>query len=149
MVIENKVFSLPNEAQLARYAEAFAAEAGDPAFWLLSLIDPSWPGDRKILGGREWRWLSFPELASWIRQAIAPRDRSYAAETMRRYADVVDLLSQLAGEVVVSDSDSNERVAMPSGLQADLGERLASGALEAAITFGSRTGPDGPQFERA
>ena len=47
LVIENKVFSLPDEAQLASYGERAGAGEEHPTLCLLSLSDPSWPDDRK------------------------------------------------------------------------------------------------------
>ncbi len=123
VVIENKVFSLPDEEQLARYGEKVAS-GGRAALYLLSLIDPSWPDDRKVIRGGEWRWLSFRELAGLIREAVPEADGSYEAQTMRRYASVVELLSDLVAEVVVDEP--GEPVAMPSDVLSALGGRLGS-----------------------
>ena len=127
LVVENKVFSLPDEEQLKKYAPRAAAGGESPAFWLLSLIDPSWPDGRKTLGGVEWRWLSYKELAERIRCALTPGDSSYATETMRHYADVVDLLCELVGNVVVTDT--NETVS----LQDNVRKALSDGRLISAM----------------
>jgi len=66
LVIENKVFSLPDEKQLEGYATKAASRGEAPLFWLLSLSDPSWTDNRKILAGHEWRWLSYRDLAERI-----------------------------------------------------------------------------------
>jgi hypothetical protein len=54
LVIENKVFSLPDENQLEEYSARATRNGESPALWLLSLSDPGWPGGRKELGGSEW-----------------------------------------------------------------------------------------------
>lgn len=124
VVVENKVFSLPDEAQLARYGERACAGGEDPALWLLSLTDPSWLEDRKTIGGHEWRRLDFRYLAERIREAVPPEDQAYESQTMRRYADVVELLTDVVEEVVVSEPE--EPVSMPPDVEEALGERLAS-----------------------
>src|SRR3954451_10422752 len=46
LVIENKVFSMPSEPQLCRYAQDRVTAVGkDPTLILLSLVDPGWPGE--------------------------------------------------------------------------------------------------------
>jgi hypothetical protein len=124
VVVENKVFSLPDEAQLARYGKQAFAGGDDPALWLLSLTDPSWLDDRKNLGGHEWRRLDFRALAEQIRGAVPADDQAYESQTMLRYAGVVELLTEVAEEVVVREPE--EPVSMPPNLQEALGERLAS-----------------------
>lgn len=127
LVIENKVFSLPDEAQLAEYGTRMAADGDQAALWLLSLSDPSWVDDRKDLAGQEWHWLSYRDLADRIRTAVPPGDASYEAETMHRYAGLVDLLSDLADRVIVADPD--ETVDMPADVQAALGDGRLSSAM--------------------
>jgi hypothetical protein len=125
LVIENKVFSLPDEQQLENYTARATANGESPALWLLSLSDPGWPDGRKTLGGSTWRWLSYKILAERIRSSLAPEDRTYPAETMRHYAIVVDLLSDLVQSVIVHDS--NETVALPINTMKALGDdRLMS-----------------------
>lgn len=64
LVLENKVFAIPDEGQLARYtAEAVRRVRGDPALVLLSLTDPGWAGGVFRSGDRTWRWVSFGALA--------------------------------------------------------------------------------------
>jgi hypothetical protein len=125
IVVENKVFSLPDEEQLEEYATKVPAGGESPVLWLLSLTDPSWADGRKALVNSEWRWLGYKELAERIRSSLAPDDRSYATETMRHYADVVDLLCDLVASVVVNDP--NETVSLPADVRKALGDdRLTS-----------------------
>jgi hypothetical protein len=65
IVIENKVWSLPDDAQLEAFAVGPISSLGtDTAHILLSLTPPAWdePGAR-ILGGQRWDYLSYQELA--------------------------------------------------------------------------------------
>lgn len=125
LVIENKVFSLPDEAQLAAYGKSAGADGEDPSLWLLSLSDPSWLADRKLIADHEWQWLSYTRLAERIRAAIPDECASYECQTMRHYADVVDLLSDLVSRVVVTEP--KETIGLPLDMEAALGDdRLAS-----------------------
>jgi len=125
LVIENKVFSLPDEAQLNDYAVKATANGNTAFLWLLSLSDPNWPDGRIVIGRHEWRWLSYHALAESIRAALPKQDGSYAVETMRHYADVVDLLTKLVARAVVSDP--SETVALPEHVRIVLaGNRLMS-----------------------
>lgn len=47
LVIENKVFSLPDERQLNEYSVKAKKSGENPAFWLLSLSDPGWIGGER------------------------------------------------------------------------------------------------------
>ena len=63
--IEDKVWSLRDKYQLSRYARDALSK---PAFSgaslvLLSLADPLWPSNSKMLGGRTWIHLSYSRLA--------------------------------------------------------------------------------------
>ena len=98
LIIENKVFSLPDEGQLARYAEGLKA-GSTPSLWLLSSANPGWPGNQKALGNRVWKWLSYARLAEGIHAAVQGRGSEYPIETMRHYAVVAALLSDLAKSV--------------------------------------------------
>lgn len=125
LAIENKVFSLPDEEQLISYAAKASAKDESCAFWLLSLSDPGWENARKELGGSEWCWLSYAELAKRIQRSLKPEDCSYAAETMRHYSQVVGLLSNLVERVVVQEA--GETVALSPGVESALkDDRLES-----------------------
>jgi hypothetical protein len=125
LVIENKVFSLPDEDQLISYAGKAAAHGESPALWLLSLSDPGWQDGRKMLGGSEWRWLSYKELSRRIHCSLPTDDSSYSAQTMSHYALVVDLLSDLVQKIIVHDS--GETVDLTNNAKNALGDdRLTS-----------------------
>lgn len=101
LVLENKVFSLPDEEQLTKYTEKALGKPPTPALWLLSLSDPGWSEQRKVIASAEWRWLSFRTLADDIRTSLPDGDTSYPVETMRHYAEIVKLLSELVETLVV------------------------------------------------
>jgi len=122
VVIEIKVFSLPEKAQLEKYTSNNPSNA---FLWLLSLSNPIWKDDRVEINHHEWRWLSFQELAKLIRSALPADNASYEVETMRRYAKVIDLLHELAAAGAVMDS--NETVRLPDDVKIALGDsRLIS-----------------------
>lgn len=96
LVIENKVFSLPEKAQLDEYRGKTARWAGAPAqHVLLSMSPPHEPVD-------DWTYLSYQELAERFDLALADiGETSYEIETVRRYSRVVKLLSALLDTTVV------------------------------------------------
>jgi hypothetical protein len=95
IVIENKVFSLPDEEQLDRYAEHNVPAAGlvDPTLLLLSLTDPGWPDG--TCG--KWRWVSYDSLTYRILQALddRPQPDPFSDELIRRWVAMVRLLGEL------------------------------------------------------
>lgn len=91
LVIENKVFSLPDESQLRRYADIAAGWGSGAQLVLLSVSPPEF-------SAAGWRYLSYAELADRLESAL-PSGTSYELETMRRYADLardLDALLKLA-----------------------------------------------------
>lgn len=110
VVIENKVFSLPDEAQLDRYASESIPNVapGGANLALLSLADPGWPGRRHTSPcGSVWRWLSYQDLHDRLLPyvpAVTSGD-AYVGETLRRYCHLIELLVQLAELVAVRSDD--------------------------------------------
>ena len=102
LVIENKVFSLPERAQLDEYRGKTARWKGAPAqHILLSMSPPRDPVDG-------WTYLSYQELAERIDLALADLDdSSYEVETVRRYSRVVRLLSALLDTTVVHSPEES------------------------------------------
>lgn len=102
LVIENKVFSLPERAQLDEYRRKTTRWKGAPAqHVLLSMSPPQEPVEG-------WTYLSYQELAERIDLALADDgDRSYEVETVRRYSRVVRLLSALLDTTVVHSADES------------------------------------------
>jgi hypothetical protein len=107
LIIENKVFSLPDEEQLARYAGRSKRMGNAASHWLLSLSDPGWTDGRTNIAGVEWKWIGYSTLAEQIVRALPKNDLTYATETMRHYARVIQLLSELARQTTVSSVDDH------------------------------------------
>jgi len=127
IVIENKVWSLPDDAQLQAYAAGPISRLGTdktqcgplggrgdgPAQILLSLTPPGWdqPGTRVLGDTARWDYLSYQELADRL-EPVAERlgksasaDDRFAGQLVQRYAAWVKLLCRLAGEVTVAPSE--------------------------------------------
>lgn len=156
IVVENKVWSLPDDTQLARYsagpvkklAKELAKEGADPPTpILLSLSPPEWDGPACTLSGYRWVYLSYPELARGLERAAGrllgagnTEDR-FAGELLHRYVALVERLCRVAGEVSpVSPSepvwlDDRSRAALKDarvydGMSKLRGRRVLSFVLE-------------------
>lgn len=96
LVIENKVFDLPDEGQLDRYSAVNIPGAVGPADLtkvLLSLTDPGWEAGEHD----GWTWVSYSTLAQRVRRALheAPHPDPFSQELVTRWADVVEGLERL------------------------------------------------------
>lgn len=95
LVIENKVFSLPEQDQLDAYRAKTARWKGSPAeHVLLSMSPPRMPLP-------DWRYLNYQELADRIDTALPENDHSYEVETLRHYSRVIRLLESLLATTMV------------------------------------------------
>ncbi|MEZ3159452.1 hypothetical protein AB1K54_02775 [Microbacterium sp. BWT-B31] len=122
LVIENKVFSLPDRVQLDEYGGVAAKWSHPPALVLLSVSAPDFdPG--------AWRYLSYADLAARILDAL-PANASYEVETMRRYAAFVTDLHQLVSTVDVQSDE--EPVWLPSSLLGAISSSQMRAALQKA-----------------
>ncbi|MGZ0712310.1 PD-(D/E)XK nuclease family protein (plasmid) [Coraliomargarita sp. W4R53] len=96
LVIENKVFSLPEQAQLDKYRDKTARWKGAPARHVLLSMSPP----REPVKG--WTYLSYRDLAERIDLALNDVvESSYEVETMRRYSRVVRILNALLDTTIV------------------------------------------------
>jgi PD-(D/E)XK nuclease superfamily len=99
LVIENKVFALPDEGQLDAYsANTIAGMPGKPALVLLSLTDPGWPGGCwPAPAGQSWCWRSYDELRALLAPLVpaVSRDDRYVGETLSRWLDLLGSLQHL------------------------------------------------------
>lgn len=115
VVIENKVFSLPDEAQLDDYAAKNipAAGARDAVKVLLSLSDPGW------LSGshRGWTWLPYETAAARLVPAVEKHlaGNPFVLQLVRHWADMIRILQRIADltapsvdEPLVLDADAVE-----------------------------------------
>jgi hypothetical protein len=103
MVIENKVFSLPDTTQLDRYSERILLdpELPEPRQVLLSLLDPQWAEDTydtagSVANGRAWHRVSYGQLSERINSALEFPPASYEVTLMRHYSAMVSNLQSLA-----------------------------------------------------
>jgi hypothetical protein len=120
LIIENKVFSPPRDEQLVAYAQEVAQRYGSaPAFVLLSLSAPGWPGGERLLGGQLWRHRSYGDLGAAITAASGLVQDGYARQTIEHYAVVTDALQELASIVATQVSDAMP-FALPDPLAAPL-----------------------------
>lgn len=122
LVIENKVFSLPQRDQLDEYQAAASSWPHTPALVLLSVSAPDFD-----LG--EWRYLSYADFAARLLDAL-PADASYEVETMRRYAALVSDLHLLVSAVDVQSDD--EAVWLPGSLLSAISSSQMRAALHKA-----------------
>lgn len=118
LVIENKVFALPDLKQLDRYAEKFANWKGSPPKAVLlgmvplAALEPGFTGDLPALSNG-WSFLSYETLADRLDAALATAAGSYDVETMRHYARVVRLLAHLIATTALGPLGTTEAVWIP------------------------------------
>lgn len=122
LVVENKVFALPDLAQLRRYEAHVAKWRSTPAFALLTASPPDFDP-------APWQHLDYRTLADAIDDAL-PRSSSYEVETMRRYASLARDLQTLVDAAAVRDDD--ESVWIPSEALAAIGSNQTRAALQKA-----------------
>jgi hypothetical protein len=102
-VIENKVWSLPDDYQLARYATGpLSRFDSQTATVLLSLTAPHWHDRQRVLGGRTWRHVGYDDLADRLTEvatklrAHGSVDDRFAGELVERYTIFVRRLCRVA-----------------------------------------------------
>ena len=147
IVIENKAFSMPNEAQLERYAAGpVRALRGRPTLVLLSLSNPRWPSDEYAAPAGTWRRIGYETLREVLQPAIeAVRRRDfYDGETLAHYCSLLRLLVELADLVDVGSDDEPVELepaitrALMSARIADAAEKMRmyqiAGRLRQALT---------------
>lgn len=122
LIVENKVFSLPQKKQLDGYEAATVTWKHAPALVLLSVSAPGFALGR-------WQYLSYRDLATRIRAAL-PDTATYEVETMRRYADLVDDMDRLIDAVEVRSDE--ERVWLPDSLMSAISSSQMRAALHKA-----------------
>jgi len=104
VVIENKVFSPPDDEQLNRYSSGYLKKMDDPSLILLSLGNPNWDDSAfKSTTGSEWRFVSYRELADAL-QGVLGGIRGFSGEVLRHYCEFVSMLQELIEEVGIPGS---------------------------------------------
>ena len=117
VVFENKVFSLPDQSQLDRYARGNIPRAlPDVAVTrvLLSLSEAGWPEDIYGSAGLEWRAFTYRALAERLGQASVTLGMSdaYSAQTVWHYAHLLELLTELIE--LVQPGTTDEPIDLPA-----------------------------------
>jgi hypothetical protein len=112
LVIENKVFSPPDESQLDRYAEQNIKELEKAedikvgALSLLSLSPPNWDNYKYTSStGDSWRYMSYRDLALALDE-VADEILGFDGEVLRRYLVFITLLQELTDEVSVINDET-------------------------------------------
>lgn len=105
VILENKVFSPPDELQLDEYSEKELAELDDPSLILLSLGAPNWQDSiYTSASGSVWKYISYSQLATALRKAVADMS-GFDGELLRRYVKFVSLLQELVDAVGIPGVD--------------------------------------------
>ncbi|PKQ25160.1 MAG: hypothetical protein CVT64_11135 [Actinobacteria bacterium HGW-Actinobacteria-4] len=119
LVIENKVFSLPDKSQLDAYRAKVASWHVPPTLVLMAISAPHFSDPA-------WHYISYRELADRIDAAL-PRGSHYELETMRRYASLARDLHALVSAVDVASPDE------PVWLEGPLVEVISSSQTRSAL----------------
>lgn len=121
LVIENKMFSLPDRGQLDRIAEKFVGQ--QPELVLLSLSAPAWQLESP------WQWLSYQELTQRLRPAIASVTDAdaYEGATLERWLVLADRMTTL--NRLVAQPSHDEPLLLPAKAR----DVLASARLDAPV----------------
>jgi hypothetical protein len=124
MLIENKVFALPDARQLARLGDP--PRLGAAKLVLLSLTSPGWPdGTWTSPAGTRWTWLGYHRLSGKLRPALAgvAAADAYAGATLERWLDHLAHLEELAR--IAGRPSGDDPVMLPEAQRAILrGARL-------------------------
>lgn len=151
-VVENKVFSAPDESQLDQYAEGELAGFDNPVLLLLSLGTPGWPdGTYTTPSGRTWRHVSFADLATILSHALDGLNQAPTFHRMlvEEYRTLVLTLERLA--LTVGRLASGEPVEVPRSTAEELrsirlhdaiGKLRARAAVAAARAYTQALLPD-------
>ncbi|WP_141962666.1 PD-(D/E)XK nuclease family protein [Actinoallomurus bryophytorum] len=101
LVVENKMFSLPNERQLDAYTKTVTAlQPAEPSLVLLSLTDPGWR-DGRYVGphtSTPWIYRSYQELMQILyqnRRAVDGADDGFAGVVLDRWLAMLGRLRSL------------------------------------------------------
>ncbi|WP_239015044.1 PD-(D/E)XK nuclease family protein [Streptomyces sp. CdTB01] len=102
LVIENKVFSLPDTDQLASYADGKLHGLDHPILVLLSLLDPGWPRRSWTTpNGAAWHYQGYDELCAALRPCLPELRKAdrFGADVFERWLRLIDTLVRLSTEV--------------------------------------------------
>ncbi len=93
IVIENKMFSVPDQGQLEQYLARFDAELTAGSHILLTLMDPGFDA-------KNWRVMRYAELADAMDAQLSGIDTSqFAGQVVRHYVGFIRLLQRVMDTV--------------------------------------------------
>ncbi len=124
VVVENKMFALPDVVQLRRHLDGpVKAIVPQPTLVLLSLTDPGWSDGRLEVDGKTWVHASWRVLAQRLRTQFAGRS-DFGAQILAHEAHLIHLLYRAIDQVSVKSD--NELFLLPmSTTNALKGVRIA------------------------
>jgi len=99
VIIENKVFSPPDDEQLDRYSSGALTGLDDPSCVLLSLGDPNW--EQAVFtstSGMTWRHVSYRDLADALSEVVTSIE-GFAGDVLRHYVAFITSLQELVDEI--------------------------------------------------
>lgn len=147
-VLENKVFSPPDEQQLDDYAAGPLGGLVDPTLLLLSLGRPAWEGGtHRSPTGQHWRYLSYLDLADALESARSHINGAFDADLVAHYCGFIRSLDQLA--TVVGHVGENDSIAAPepiASLLRDIRLHDAIGKLRARVAIAAAKAHTAPQL---
>lgn len=118
VVIENKVFAPPDDAQLERYSSEHLAGIDSPTLLLLSLGAPNWRDSVFTdTSGATWRHVSYRDLAIAMDDIVSSIP-GFDGELLRRYLRFIRLLQELVEEV--GEPGLDESIALDPATRGDL-----------------------------
>lgn len=129
VIIENKVFSPPDESQLERYADKIRRQKDlrEPTFLLLSLTNPNWQDSRYLTkSGAEWHYVSYQDLADALSKS-APSVSGFSGEILSHYIQFISLLHELVEDLATPGPND------PIGITSSAGEFLLRVRMKDAV----------------
>lgn len=130
VVVENKMFALPDLEQLRKYGSTVRQRLeGSPSLILLSLADPGWPrGTWTDDGGSVWQFCSYRSLASAVSATnLPPGTDHYTVATLDKWKDMLDRLDRLVE--LVGNPEPDEPFRLPNPIR----ELLVTARLDGPI----------------
>lgn len=129
VIIENKVFSPPDESQLDRYSAKILKQKDlkSPTLILLSLTNPNWVNSRYVSkNGLEWLYVSYQDLAKALNLAV-PTIAGFSGEVLGHYISFISRLHELVQDLVTPHADE------PIGISSSTGDFLLRIRLKDAV----------------
>lgn len=131
VVVENKMFALPDLEQLRRYGKSVRKLLdGSPSLILLSLADPGWPdGIWDDGNGGVWRHCSYQVLADALASVPQATDIDpFVNDTLMRWRTMLDRLHRLFD--LVGRPGADEPFQLPREIRETLGSIRLGGPVQ-------------------